>query len=96
MIRTGVQMLRLQQTSMACVAVVLVSTVTFQSAGKAMGAFLLSVMRQGVFLAVVLSVLAQTAGYVGILISQPTADLMTALLAVPLFVVSLRSELSEK
>ena len=39
---------------MIFIAVVLVTTSTFQSAGKALGAFLLSVSRQGVIFAIVI------------------------------------------
>ena len=50
-IEIGVPMLRMQQMGMVFTAVVLVTTCTFQSAGKAVGAFLLSVSRQGVVFA---------------------------------------------
>ena len=53
-IEIGVPMLRMQQMGMVFTAVVLVTTCTFQSAGKAVGAFLLSVSRQGVVFAAVL------------------------------------------
>lgn len=46
-IEVGVPMLRMQQTGMVFTAVVLVTTCTFQSAGKAVGAFLLSVSQAG-------------------------------------------------
>lgn len=51
---SGVLMLRLQQAGMMFMAVVLVTTCVFQSAGKAMGAFLLSVSRQGVIYGIVI------------------------------------------
>ena len=85
LIQTGVQMLRIQQTGMACVAIVLVSTVVFQSTGKALSALLISLARQGVFLCVALAVFSAGFGYVGILASQPAADAMTAVLALLLF-----------
>lgn len=89
LIQTGVQMLRIQQTGMACVAIVLVSTVVFQSTGKALSALLISLARQGVFLCVALAVFSAGFGYVGILASQPAADAMTAVLALLLFAAGL-------
>ena len=53
-ITLGAGMLRVQLLSLVCVAVVMVTTCTFQSAGKAVGAFVLSISRQGVMLAITL------------------------------------------
>mgnify|MGYP007042227038 CR=1 FL=1 len=51
----GALMLRWQVTSMVFVGIVLLMTIVFQSAGKVVGSFLLSIGRQGViFLAVIL------------------------------------------
>lgn len=58
-------MLRVQLLSLVCVAVVMVTTCTFQSAGKAVGAFVLSISRQGVMLAITLFVGSRLAGYQG-------------------------------
>ena len=44
-VENGALMLRLQLAGMLCMGIVLISTCTFQSAGQAMGAFLLSVSR---------------------------------------------------
>lgn len=85
MIATGVPMLRLQLAGMLFVAIVLVTTTTFQSAGKALGAFLLSISRQGVFLILTLATGSALFGYYGILAAQACSDFLTALLAVFLF-----------
>ena len=52
-ITLGAGMLRVQLLSLVCVAVVMVTTCTFQSAGKAVGAFVLSISRQGVMLSLI-------------------------------------------
>lgn len=91
----GTPMLRMLQIGMVFMAVVLVTTVTFQAAGKAWGAFLLSVSRQGVIFAVVIFTASRLFGYTGVLMSQPVADVLTALLAVVLFVRSVYKELKE-
>lgn len=91
----GTPMLRMLQIGMVFMAVVLVTTVTFQAAGKAWGAFLLSVSRQGVIFAVVIFTASRLFGYKGVLMSQPMADVLTALLAVVLFGRSVYKELKE-
>lgn len=88
----GVPMLRMLQIGMIFMAVVLVTTVTFQAAGKAWGAFLLSVSRQGVIFAIVIFTASRLFGYNGVLMSQPVADVFTALLAVVLFMRSIYGE----
>lgn len=80
----GTQMLRCQQLGMIFVAVVLVSTCTFQAAGKAVSAFLLSVSRQGVLFAVVIYLANRLWGYSGVLLAQAASDFLTAVLAVAL------------
>lgn len=81
-VNVGVPMLRLQLAGAVFTAVTLVSTCTFQSAGKALNAFLLSVSRQGVIFAVVIFILSKTVGYYGVLSAQPVSDFLTAVLAV--------------
>lgn len=85
----GVGMLRVQLLSVVCVAIVMVTTCTFQSTGKALGALLLSISRQGVMLAITLAVGSQLFGYAGVIAAQAAADLLTAILAVVLFRVLL-------
>ncbi|KFI56662.1 MATE family efflux transporter [Bifidobacterium callitrichos] len=88
-ITLGAGILRVQLLSLVCVAIVMVTTCTFQSTGKALGAFLLSIGRQGVILAVTLFIGSRVAGYDGVIAAQALADLVTAILAVVLFVVML-------
>ncbi|MCD8012369.1 MAG: MATE family efflux transporter [Lachnospiraceae bacterium] len=92
LIHLGVPMLRWQQAGMLFVAVVLVSTSTFQSAGKAWGAFWLSISRQGLIFAVVLGIASSALGYQGILSAQAMSDLLTAVLAVILFKKNIADE----
>ena len=89
-------MLRVQLLSLVCVAVVMVTTCTFQSAGKAVGAFVLSISRQGVMLAITLFGGSRLAGYQGVIAAQAIADLLTAIVAVILFVVMLPELRSRK
>ncbi len=78
----GVVMLRFQQLGMIFIAVVMVSTCVFQAIGNAMGAFLLSVSRQGVIFFIVISLAPIFLGYYGVLAAQPISDVLTAIMAV--------------
>lgn len=86
LIEVGTLMLRIQLISMFFIGIVLVTTTVFQSTGQALGALVLSISRQGVIFIVVLMVFSQIFGYEGILFSQVTADILTALLALGLFI----------
>ena len=60
-------------------------TIVFQSMGKVLESFILSISRQGVIFLVVLMIAYFTAGYMGILASEAISDLITAGLALVLF-----------
>ncbi|MBT1177912.1 MATE family efflux transporter [Bifidobacterium callimiconis] len=85
----GAGMLRVQLLSLVCVGIIMVTTCTFQSTGKALGAFILSLSRQGVVLVVVLAVASRMAGYDGVIAAQAISDLITAIIAIVLFIVML-------
>ncbi len=80
----GALMLRLQLAGMVFMGIVLISTCLFQSAGQAVGAFLLSVSRQGVIFGIVLNIALRVAGYQGVLAAQAVSDFFTAVLAIML------------
>ncbi len=86
------EMLQWQVSSMVFVAIGLVTTCLFQSMGKALGAFLLSISRQGVLFALAVAVGSAVGGYTGVIVAQPAADVLTALLAVALVVTVIASE----
>lgn len=83
----GTRMIRWLVSSSALAGLILVFTTTFQSMGKALPAFILSFSRQGVVFWLALVILSNAFGYTGIIASQALADLVTAILAVALFVV---------
>lgn len=89
----GTVMLRWQIITMVFVGFVLLMSILFQSTGKAMAAFILSISRQGVIFAVVLVVARQLAGYQGILAAQAVVDGITACIGVQLFYTQLSGEL---
>lgn len=80
-VTNGAMMLRCQQIGMTFMAVTLVSTCVCQSVGNALGAFILSVSRQGVLYVIALAILSKLAGYTGVLISQACADVTTSMIA---------------
>lgn len=92
-IQDGTVMLRWQIVTMVFVGFVLLMSILFQSTGKAMAAFILSISRQGVIFALVLIAARQLVGYQGILVAQAVADVITACIGVQLFYTQLAGEL---
>lgn len=92
----GTLMLRWQVITMLFVGIVLLITILFQSTGKATGAFILSLSRQGVIFLLALIVGRQLAGYTGILAAQAISDAITAVIALALFRVQLLDEIRTK
>ncbi len=85
----GVAMLRRLLLGTAFYAFTLVTTCAFQAAGKAVGAFVLSISGQGVIYGLVILVLSGIWGYDGVIVTQPVADVLTCLLAMALYFPSL-------
>lgn len=81
----GTIMLRWQVITMVLVGLILLMTIIFQSMGKALASFLLSISRQGMVFVLVLFIAHHLLGYQGILISQALSDLITAILAFYLY-----------
>ena len=81
-VSNGATMLRFQQLGMTFMAVTLVSTCVCQSVGSALGAFILSISRQGVVYVLALVVMSNVVGYNGILVSQACSDVITAVIAI--------------
>ena len=80
-VANGAMMLRYQQLGMTFMSITLVSTCVCQSVGSALGAFTLSISRQGVLYVVLLFLLSNLFGYTGVLVSQACADVLTAAIA---------------
>lgn len=91
-ISDGTVMLRWQVITMVFVGIILLMTIVFQSMGKVTASFLLSISRQGVVFLAVLAAAYYVGGYMGVVVSQAAADLITAVLAGALFWKELRKE----
>ena len=82
----GTAMLRWQVVGSAFAGVVMLITCVFQAAGKAAPAMVLSLSRQGVLFLIVLAAAVWIAQYQGFLASQAVADVLSAALAVGMYV----------
>ena len=91
-ISDGTVMLRWQVITMLFVGIILLFTIIFQSMGKVAGSFILSISRQGLIFLIVLVIAYRTAGYMGIIVSQAIADILTACVAMILFYKQLNKE----
>ena len=91
----GTLMLRWQVITMLFVGLILLVTIMFQSTGKVVGSFILSVSRQGVVFCIVLMIATQVAGYTGILVSQAISDVITGIIALLLFFTQLYPEIRD-
>lgn len=85
-IQTGSLMLRLLVVSSPFVGIILVFTTLFQSEGKALPALILSISRQGIIYAICIVILSRLFAFNGILISQAISDILTALLAILIYI----------
>lgn len=92
-IRDGTVMLRWQVITMVFVGMILLLTIVFQFMGKVTASFLLSISRQGLVFLAVLTAAYHAGGYMGVVVSQAAADLITAGIAGILFWKELRGEL---
>lgn len=76
----GTKMLRLLLATAPFIGAILVFTTLFQSIGKASGALIMAVTRQGIVFAIVIVILARLFGFQGVIMAQPVADVVTFLI----------------
>jgi putative MATE family efflux protein len=89
-IRIGAFSLRLQCIVMPIHAWVIVVNMTYAGLGKALGAALLGLSRQGIFFIPSVAILSMTYGVMGLAAAQATADLLSLILGLPLAIIVLR------
>ena len=87
----GIPMLRWQTAGSAFAGMVMLMTCLCQAMGKALLALILSLSRQGLLFAAVLLIMSHVLGYQGILSAQFAADLLSALLTIPILHSVMRS-----
>ena len=92
----GSAALRYQCLTMCLHGWVVMSNMMQQSMGKTIPATFLSIARQGLFFIPLVWLLSAWLGFPGIQLTQPTADLITFLCAVPIQLHVLRSMPTEK
>ncbi|WP_204121048.1 MULTISPECIES: MATE family efflux transporter [Levilactobacillus] len=79
-VTAGTYMLRAFLLTTPFVGAILVYTTVFQSTGKASGAFIMSIARQGVVFYLAIVIGAHVAGYHGVIWAQPIADVLTCVI----------------
>lgn len=87
LISDGVIMLRWQVAGSVFGGIVMLITCLCQASGKAVPAMMLSLSRQGIVFAAVLLAAVWIAGYDGILVSQCAADVLSAAMAIGIYVI---------
>lgn len=95
MIAIGAFSIRMQCIAMPSVAWVIIVNMTYAGLGKATGAALLSVLRQGLFFIPMVLLLPKLYGVYGLAAVQGAADLLTLVVSLPLSVMVLR-DISKK
>lgn len=83
-IKIGTLALRLQCISFPLNSLIVVSNMMLQSIGKVVNASILASARQGIFFLPLILVLPRIMGSLGIQITQPIADFLTFIIAIPL------------
>ena len=85
LVADGIPMIRWQVAGSAFGGIVMLMTCLCQASGKAVPAMILSLSRQGVVFAAVLLIGAQIAGYTGVLASQCVSDVLSAAIALAIW-----------
>ena len=85
-IEIGTMALRAQAISMPLIPIGTVSNMTYQAVGKAWRATIMSSMRQGIFFIPLIFVLPAVFGLGGVVVTQASADVLTALICAPFLV----------
>jgi Na+-driven multidrug efflux pump len=82
----GAKLMRLMVLVMPFIGVQMMLRTLFQSLGRSVEALILSLGRQGLFFIPALLILSRLFGETGFMLSMPTADLLTTLLAIVLMI----------
>jgi putative MATE family efflux protein len=90
-IRIGAQALRFQCVSFPFTGWVILCNMMLQTIGKPLGASLLAMSRQGLFLIPLLFILAPLQGLLGIQLCQPASDVAAFFFAIPIAARALRA-----
>lgn len=90
MIEIGALAIRMQCLAMPSVAWVIVVNMLYAGLGRAVGAAILSVVRQGVFFIPMVLILPKLFGVQGLAAVQGVADILTLILSIPLSILLLR------
>ena len=81
-VETGALLLCRMLLGLPFIGIFLVCSTLFMSMGKSLPTLILSLSRQGILFMAVLFALSKAFGYNGVIIAQPTADFLSALLGI--------------
>ena len=90
-INLGAKVLRLQCMAFPLVGFVTLTNMYLQTTNQTVSAVTLAIARHGLFLIPALIIGASFRGLKGIIAAQPVSDILSALMAIPLYVVSVRN-----
>lgn len=85
-IRVGAQILRYQSLTLPLMATVMVTTMLFQSIGKAIPSTLVAMARQGLCFIPAVLILPSVWGLTGLTLTQPVADALAFFVCLPLLI----------
>ena len=94
-VMAGTVLLRLQCFTSSFQGVIVMTNMIMQNMGRTIRATILAIARQGLFFIPLLYILSGALGIIGIQITQAAADLLTALVSIPMAVL-VTKELSSK
>ncbi len=95
-IAIGTFAIRVQCLALPTHPMLTIANMTLQVVGKSWQGTFLSSARQGIFFLPLMIVLSQTLGILGIQITQPIADFLTAAVSIPFMIIFFRGMNKEK
>ena len=84
-VKAGSLLLRSLLSTTPFIGAILVFTTVFQSTGQALGAFIMSISRQGLVFLIVIVLADNWFSYLGVVWSQPIADLITFIIGLAIY-----------
>ena len=90
-LKIGTNALRFTVFSLVFIPFTINSTMIQQSTGHSLIATFLSLLRSGIIFLPLLAILSHTMGLVGIEMTQPLADVITALICIPFTIIFFRN-----
>ena len=91
LIEIAVTALRFQALTLPAMSFIIITNMYLQNTKNTAFATILAISRQGVLFILVLMILSNTLGILGIQLSQPIADVLTFIISIPLSIISFKA-----